>query len=96
MKKVLTKKKLILTIAGLLLLTFCVPASSHAAGVLLVPAAGLAVWGVTLVAAGVAAIFEGDNNEAEETRAQQEALKAPQVSDSDAGRGALELQPDEG
>ncbi len=94
MKKVLTKKKLILTIAGLLLLTFCVPASSHAAGVLLVPAAGLAVWGVTLVAAGVAAVFKGDSHEAEETRAQQEVLKAPQVSESDAGQGALNLQPE--
>ncbi len=96
MTKALTKKKLILTIAGLLLLTFCVPASSHAAGVLLVPAAGFAIWGVVIVAAGVASVFKGDSHEAEETRAQQEAMKTHKVSDSDAGRKALELQPHEG
>lgn len=88
MTKALTKKKLILAIAGLLLLTFCIPASSHAAGVILVPAAGLAIWGVTVVAAGLAAIFDGDDENVEDAQTRKKPGGADRRSDADVHQGA--------
>ncbi len=96
MRKALTKKKLIFTIAGLVLLTFCIPASSHAAGVILVPAAGLAIWGVTVVATGVAALFKGEDRQDEEARVQQEPMKQTRTSDSSVRPGAPNPLPNEG
>ncbi len=96
MKKALTKKKLIFTIAGLLLLTFCVPASSHAAGVILVPAAGLAIWGVTVVATGVAALFKGEDRQDEEAQVKQEPMEKHQTSGVDFHRGAPTPMSNEG
>ncbi len=96
MTKALTKKKLIITIAGLLLLTFCIPASSHAAGVILVPAAGLAIWGVTLVASGVAAMLNGDESRDKEARTRQEPAAERRAAGSDLHEGAPPPQRVEG
>ncbi len=96
MKTMLRKKKLIVTIASLLLLTFLIPASSQAAGVILVPAAGLAIWGVTVVATGIAALFEKDD----EQIAGESDPMTPAADKSDPGSTstpvALTLQPNEG
>ncbi len=96
MKKALTRKKLIVAIAGLLLLTFCIPASSQAAGVVLVPAAGLAIWGVTIVASGVAALFNKDNQKAEEAQTKQDPMEKRQTSDVSLHRGNPDPIPNEG
>ncbi len=95
MKTMLRKKKLIVTIAGLILLTFLIPASSHAAGVILVPAAGLAIWGVTVVATGVAALFEKDDSRADEESAQR-APETDKPNPASTSAGGLTLQPSQG
>lgn len=92
MKKIIRTKKLIVAIAGLLLLTFLVPASSHAAGVILVPAAGLAIWGAAIVATGVAALFEEDSSDSPGSAEQ----KPPAPDQPAPAPVALKLQPDEG
>ncbi len=81
MTKALNRKKLIVAITGLVLLTFCIPASSHAAGVILVPAAGLAIWGVTVVASGVAALFNKNDKKTEEAQARQAPQENGQTPD---------------
>ncbi len=96
MKKALTQKKLIVAIAGLLLLTFCIPASSQAAGVILVPAAGLAIWGVTIVAGGISALFNKDDKKTEETQAKQEPMEKHQASDLAPLPGNPNPLPNEG
>ncbi|MCP4692766.1 MAG: hypothetical protein GY859_32290 [Desulfobacterales bacterium] len=96
MKKIVLKKKFVVAIAGLLLLTFLIPASSHAAGVFLVPAAGLAIWGVTVVAAGVAALLDEDGSEAEADSARREPAANKPDPASASAPADLKLQPGEG
>ncbi len=96
MKTTLLNKKVIVTIAGLLLLTFLIPASSHAAGVILVPAAGLAIWGVTVVATGIAALFEKDDSQAEEALGQRAPAADKPDPASASAPVALAIQPNEG
>ncbi len=96
MKTMLLKKKVIVTIAGLLLLTFLIPASSQAAGVILVPAAGLAIWGVTVVATGIAALFDKDDSQAEEALGRKAPAADKPAPASTSAPAALALQPNEG